>query len=67
MHHVINECRVVQARVTLASIQKEQNRQMETLLKTFGSAKINAIKHLKEAIALKEDYDKEEEEHKWDG
>jgi hypothetical protein len=62
MHHVINECRVVQARATLATIQKEQNRQLETLIETFNSAKIGAIKYVQEAAEIGERFLEEKDD-----
>lgn len=67
MHHLINECRVVQGRATLVSIQKEQNRQKESLIKTFGSAKRDAVILLREAITIREVFEKQEEDFKWEG
>uniref|UniRef100_A0A914QIG3 Mediator of RNA polymerase II transcription subunit 7 n=1 Tax=Panagrolaimus davidi TaxID=227884 RepID=A0A914QIG3_9BILA len=62
MHHVINECRIVQARATLATIQKEQNRQLETLIESFNSAKIGAIKYVQEAAEIGERFLEEKED-----
>uniref|UniRef100_A0AC34GUC6 Mediator of RNA polymerase II transcription subunit 7 n=1 Tax=Panagrolaimus sp. ES5 TaxID=591445 RepID=A0AC34GUC6_9BILA len=62
MHHVINECRVVQARATLATIQKEQNRQLEIIIETFNNAKTGAIKYVKEAADIGERFCEEKED-----